>query len=211
MRWNWKIGATLAVILGVAACSSDDGGTSGGGQDVGVVDAGGSDSGASGEDATASADAQTSAGDGAAMSADAGAGGADAQTAEPDAGSADAGSPAPKFASLTKAEKKAFMQDKVMPTMKGLFVAYDATRFGDMNCGTCHGADAQANGYKMPAVFALDPANMPQMNSPNAKAAKAATFMHKEVVPTMRALLGADPFDPGTGKGFGCFSCHQTK
>jgi hypothetical protein len=30
-------------------------------------------------------------------------------------------------------------------------------------------------------------------------------------VPKMAGLLGEEPYNPETGKGFGCFSCHPTE
>jgi hypothetical protein len=36
-------------------------------------------------------------------------------------------------------------------------------------------------------------------------------FMVKQVVPTVAQLVGEQPYDPKTQKGFGCFECHTKK
>jgi len=37
---------------------------------------------------------------------------------------------------------------------------------------------------------------------------QVAQFMAQKVAPEMAAVLGKPPFDPTTGKGFGCMGCH---
>ena len=36
----------------------------------------------------------------------------------------------------------------------------------------------------------------------------AYTFMNETVTPTVRTQLGETAYDPATGTGFGCYSCH---
>mgnify|MGYP000492089377 CR=1 FL=1 len=114
--------------------------------------------------------------------------------------------PAPqkKFADMDYNDKFDYMKTVVMPAMKKLFKAYDASLYSDIKCSICHGSNAKSNKYKMPnGIEPLDPRKMP--NGDGAK------FMKEKVVPTMIKLLGATPFDPKTGKGFGCFACHGRK
>lgn len=108
-------------------------------------------------------------------------------------------------------QRAAFMKQTVVPTMKPLFQEYDAKRFGEFNCKTCHGAGAADGSFKMPnpalpvlpspdkfMEFAKDPKNQPGIK-----------FMAEKVKPTMAKLLQEAEFDPKTNQGeFGCSACH---
>jgi hypothetical protein len=41
-----------------------------------------------------------------------------------------------------------------------------------------------------------------------AESPEVAGFMATKVVPAMAAVLGVEPYDVATGKGFGCNGCH---
>jgi hypothetical protein len=113
---------------------------------------------------------------------------------------------------MTTDQRKEFMKTVVMPKMKELFIAYDAKRYANMNCATCHGDSAKAGTFSMPnPKLPVLPGNMEGFQKLMKAKPKATEFMGKTVVPTMASLLGEAPFDMKTGKGFGCHECHTTK
>ena len=99
-----------------------------------------------------------------------------------------------------------------MPKMHDLFAGFDAAKFGEMKCATCHGAGAADGSFKMPnpglPKLPMDPRGFKALS---ASQPKTFEFMAKHVEPTMADLLGVPPFDPKTMKGFGCFDCHTKK
>ena len=113
------------------------------------------------------------------------------------------------WASMDSAQRFEFMQRVVMTEMAPLFQRFDAQRFAQFSCGTCHGADGPANGFAMPgSVAPLDVADFPLTASTDPAVAAMATFMTEEVTPAMQALLDAEPWAPDNPTGFGCFGCH---
>jgi hypothetical protein len=102
------------------------------------------------------------------------------------------------------------MKKVVFPKMKVLFVAFDSTRFGAMDCRTCHGSGANDDSFKMPnpeiwrMPKSMDGWKMIQKNNPH-----YMEFMGKTVKPQMAALLGMQPSNPQAHvEGFGCDNCH---
>ncbi len=117
------------------------------------------------------------------------------------------GAPNVPWAEKTPKQKQEFMGIYVFPKMASLFKEHDADRFKDFKCQTCHGDDMKSVGFKMPNdLYPLPAENT--IESAKEYDAEMTEFMMQKVVPTMVELLGVEPFDPSTGKGFGCFSCH---
>jgi hypothetical protein len=110
------------------------------------------------------------------------------------------------FKDLAFGERKAFMEDVVMPEMKPLFVE----RHPAFSCVSCHGENMTEVNFEMPNT--LDPLNPNAMpfDSEDEEKRMAARFMKETVVPTMAGLLKEEPFNPETKSGFGCFDCHAT-
>lgn len=131
-----------------------------------------------------------------------------------DTGTADAEAPdsdAKAFHDMKQGERIAFMKNVVMPHMSEVFQSVNAERYGSMNCATCHGAGAKAGHFHMPSP------DLPPLDATDGFAAHRAAapevtaFMMEKVVPEMARLLGESPYDPETGRGFGCFDCHEKK
>jgi hypothetical protein len=100
------------------------------------------------------------------------------------------------------------MKNVVMPRMKELFAEFDAKRYGEMKCVTCHGDGAKNQTFKMPNP------KLPKLSYTDGfkkhleKTPAITKFMMEKVVPEMASLLGEQPYDPATKKGFGCAECH---
>lgn len=116
--------------------------------------------------------------------------------------------PSKPFDELSANEKLDVMKKVVVPTMKPLFQAQNAEKFKDFGCVTCHGPHAKQGKFDMPNP------ELPKLNfADNLKVHKEKTpemltFMMEKVNPEMAKALNEPPFDPATGKGFGCKACH---
>jgi hypothetical protein len=126
-----------------------------------------------------------------------------------------ASAPAPALWKDMNAEQRlAYMEKVVMPRAKQVFVEFDAERYKDMDCKTCHGPGADDRSFEMP-----NPAIKPLPNSPEAFMALYAQdadvqrftpFMSDKVEPMMGELLQMTVFDPKTDTGeLSCSTCHQ--
>jgi len=110
---------------------------------------------------------------------------------------------------MNHAQRLDYMKRSVLPKMKDQFALFDAKRFGEMNCMTCHGDSAKDGSFKMPnPKLPKLPADEAGFKKLTEKMPEAAKFMGTKVVPTMASLLGEQPFNPSTRQGFGCFECH---
>lgn len=112
------------------------------------------------------------------------------------------GTEAVAWVDMDFSQRQAYMASEVMPPMQEAFASYDPESYETITCGTCHGEGAEDGSFSMPAehLYAIDFADFPT--------GEGADFMAEEVVPKMTELLGAEPYDPATGEGFGCVSCH---
>jgi mono/diheme cytochrome c family protein len=95
--------------------------------------------------------------------------------------------------------------------MKKKFVAFDAKKYKDFNCQTCHGEKASENKFKMPNP------SLPKLPQPTDRAGfmalmqkkpEMAKFMGTEVKPTIATLLNLPEWKPEAPNGFGCYGCH---
>jgi hypothetical protein len=106
-------------------------------------------------------------------------------------------------------QKLAWMKAAVMPKMGQAFHDYDASKYGDNKCTLCHGDGAKDGSFKMPnpglPKLPASPAGFKKLAKDKPKILK---FMRETVEPQMAALVGEQPFDMKTNKGFGCFECH---
>lgn len=100
------------------------------------------------------------------------------------------------------------MKNVVMPKMKELFASFDAKEFGDMKCVTCHGDGAKNQTFKMPNPKLPKLSYTNQFKKHMDKTPAMTKFMMEKVVPEMASLIGEEPYNPATQKGFGCGECH---
>jgi len=111
-------------------------------------------------------------------------------------------------------QRHAYMKDVVMPRSKEIFVAFDATRYANMDCKTCHGKGADDGSFEMPNPDIKPLPNTEELFmawvAKDPDAGKVAGFMSQKVEPLMGELLGETVFDPKTNTGeFSCMNCHQ--
>jgi hypothetical protein len=110
---------------------------------------------------------------------------------------------------MNHAQRMDYMKKAVFPKMKDEFIGYDAKRYSEMNCLTCHGDGAKDGSFKMPnpklPKLPADEAGFKKLGEQKPEAVK---FMGGKVVPDMAKLLGEEPFNMQTHQGFGCFECH---
>lgn len=115
-----------------------------------------------------------------------------------------------EWASWTHDQKAAYMKSTVLVQEKPLFAEYDATRFADLTCKSCHGASADEGSFKMPnpALPKLVPGKIIELGHTKPKVFE---FMAGVLVPRTARLLGQPVFDHSTKSGFGCFNCHTVE
>lgn len=136
-------------------------------------------------------------------------------SAAPSASEAPAVPPPPgpgEWDKWSKDQKRDYMKAAVMPKMGALFHDFDSTKYAEPKCVLCHGAGAKNGTFKMPSAdLPKLPGTPADFKKVHDKAPKVFEFMLQQVEPQMAALIGEEPFDPKTKKGFGCFNCHTKK
>lgn len=99
-----------------------------------------------------------------------------------------------------------------MPKMGGLFHEFDAKKYAEPRCVLCHGSGAKAGNFKMPnpelPKLDMTPEGFKALKE---KKPQIFEFMTKTVEVETAHLIGEEPFDPKTKKGFGCLDCHTKK
>lgn len=113
----------------------------------------------------------------------------------------------PTWKAMTFDQRMELMKAEVLPKMSKMFQEHDGKKFAKMDCATCHGKAADKNKFAMPnpALPKLDHTDGFKKHA--AKQQKMLDFMFK-MTPELAKTLNAEPFNPATNTGFGCFSCH---
>jgi hypothetical protein len=128
---------------------------------------------------------------------------ASAPTPVTSSSSAPVAAPATWKEATSPALQAAFMKANIKPQMSKVFQDYDAKKYAEFNCVTCHGPK-----FQTPKDF------LPKLTLAGGKFAVTADkagilkFMGEKVVPEMAKQMGEKPFDPATKTGFGCGGCH---
>ena len=119
-------------------------------------------------------------------------------------GSAAAVLPDAPFEDLDHDQRVEFMKQKVVPTMKPIFLAHDAEDFADFGCQTCHGEGFKQGDFEMPNP------KLPRLNFANMGKYKRedVEWMKQQVYPTMGKLLRIPLQSADNPKGFSCLYCH---
>ena len=105
---------------------------------------------------------------------------------------------------MTKEQKVAFMKARVAPEMAKTFQEFDAKRYEDFGCKTCHGPQSKDPDDFLPKLTMKDGKLTCFAEKP-----EISKFMAAKVAPQMAALFGKQPYDPATHQGFGCAGCHH--
>ena len=131
---------------------------------------------------------------------------------------------------MSRAEMVAFMEAEVMPF--AIRALEPTVGRGNVRCETCHGVDAEARAWRMPAVEALPEPSVkavavaagsnPQLrNALHGYLAEGgnhvqAAHMRRVVLPGMAALLQRPAYDftqtyevNAKNGAFGCYHCHR--
>ncbi len=119
-------------------------------------------------------------------------------------------SPPTPWEEMSFDERKSWMTVEVMPRIGPMFEEHDPERFAGFGCAGCHGEDPQARNYEMPNpdIYTLYASGSQEQIDMVNEMRPMVNFMFRDVVPTMRTLMGAEEYDDETGEGFGCFACH---
>lgn len=113
------------------------------------------------------------------------------------------------FKALDHEAKVEFMKTKVVPPMTTAFQTFNAKKYAEFNCKTCHGKDPVKTKFAMPNP------ELPKLDFEALKAGKGdpkiLEFMSKTVSPEMAKILGREPYSETNKDGFGCLNCHTQK
>jgi hypothetical protein len=110
----------------------------------------------------------------------------------------------------SRAQRMAYMKGPFMEEERKIFASWLPVRFRDMECRTCHGTVGVANGsFRMPnpdlPIVAPGPDGFQELAEHETVVLK---FMQQKLVPETARLLGMEPFDMKTHRGFSCYQCH---
>jgi hypothetical protein len=115
----------------------------------------------------------------------------------------------PTWATMAHDQKVEHMKSVVMPKMSALFQEFDAKKYKEFGCPTCHGPGAKEGKFEMPNK------KLPKLSSKDNFAKhmkehkKVTEFMMQKVVSEMASTIEMEPYNPETQKGFGCGGCHE--
>ena len=111
---------------------------------------------------------------------------------------------------MTYDEKEWYMIGKVHPIMRQVFQTLDAAKYEGLKfeCEPCHGPDAKARKYKMPAGHLSPVPPFDSKEYADMRGARIVKFMEQRVTPVMSSIMGMPIYDPKTKQGYSCFSCH---
>ncbi len=108
------------------------------------------------------------------------------------------------YTAMGHTEKKEYMRDVLTPRFGQMFMAFDAKRFPQMKCVTCHGNGARTSEFKMPdEKLPKLPKSDAGMKKLEVKIPAMVKFMRDSVAPLTAQMLGM--------KEYKCEGCHMLK
>jgi len=110
-----------------------------------------------------------------------------------------------RFRDLPRGSKVEVMSSKVVPDIGKVFKEYDGARYASFGCATCHGPTKKAAPQDVLPKLTLSNGGFDKLAKEKPEVVK---FMAGKVEPMMGQILGEEPYDPATHKGFGCGGCH---
>ena len=113
----------------------------------------------------------------------------------------------PAWAEMDASQRRDYMVEVVYPRMREIFVAYDPERYADFSCESCHGPDAEASGWAMPAFLEALPLDG-TLEAVEALNPEQTSFMLDEVFPEFVELLGETKYATDNPEGYRCTGCH---
>jgi hypothetical protein len=141
-------------------------------------------------------------------------GGGGAQTTETPTGSASSASreeaapPGTKWDDMSHGQRLYVMKHVVVPKMGADFKAFDAAKYDNFGCTTCHGKRIKQGHFKMPNPGLPHLSYTDNFKKHRDDKPAITKFMMDKVEPDMASCVGEKPFDPATKTGFGCGECH---
>ncbi len=109
---------------------------------------------------------------------------------------------------LSHGERLELMKKVVAPKLGADFKAFDAKRYENFSCVTCHGERIKNGDAKMPNPDLPHLSYTDNFKKHMTEKPAVTKFMQEKVVPDMIEALHEKPYDPQTKEGFGCGECH---
>jgi hypothetical protein len=109
------------------------------------------------------------------------------------------------FSAMSSAQRLEHMKRVIRPEMGALFKEFDAVRFADFGCKTCHGLNGDDTHDVLPTLHFTANGHEKLM----AEKPAIMKFMIERVAPSMADKLHEKRYDQATRSGFGCGGCHR--
>ena len=106
---------------------------------------------------------------------------------------------------MDKGERLTHMTDVVSPRLQAVFQGFDAKRFGDFGCHTCHGSGADDGSYTMPSPDLPHLSKAGFYKKHRKEQPEIVKLMWKEVEPAVGETMGLTHGPKGAIR---CETCH---
>lgn len=107
----------------------------------------------------------------------------------------------PQWDTMDYQARLIFMGTEVFAPMKKMMQTFDADRFKDFSCATCHGKDGEEKKYVMPN--GVSPINLGALDSEDPKYVK---FMQETFMPEFKKIMATAGHTSTK-----CLTCHASK
>lgn len=109
---------------------------------------------------------------------------------------------------MTTVQRKAHMQQVILPRAAIIFRDWRPDRFAEVDCTLCHGQGVVEENFSMPTAYLPRLSGDVLLGSEFEKDPETTRLKLNQLVPEMSDALGLKSFSIITRKGFGCYSCH---